>query len=136
MIDLLPLCSVIRFPFDFRDGNGIELKRFIVAGHVNSSAILIKTTSRVEYYRAQPDILPGVIECSAGEFGPFELDTIIDPANAFAVPHENLKRFHRACTLDHMGTVPELRELLIVAIGNNKKIGQAIKAGLLQCLQV
>jgi hypothetical protein len=135
LVDLLPPFTVIRFPFDFQEGNGLELKRFIVIGHLKDSAILIKTTSRVEYYKARPELLPGVVVCAAEEYDPFKQATVIDPANAFAVPHANLEKFHNAYTLDMLGCVPQLRDRLAQAISNNRKIERARKSGLLACLR-
>jgi hypothetical protein len=135
LVDILPPCTVVRFPFDFRDGSGFELKRFIVIGHVNDVAILIKTTSRVEYYRARPELLPGVAFCTAGEYDPFDAETIIDPANAFAVPHRALKKFYDAYTLDILGCVPELRDRLAEAITRNGKIEKNRKRYMLECLE-
>jgi hypothetical protein len=80
MVDLLPPYTIVRFPFDFLDGNLLELKRFIVIGHVNGSAILIKTTSSVEYYQVRPELLSGVVVCTAEEYQPFKESTVIDPA--------------------------------------------------------
>ena len=135
MVDILPPFSVIRFPFDFRDGNGLQLKRFVVVGHRDGVAILIKPTSRLDYYQAQPDLLAGVVHCAAAQFTPFEDETILDPANAFAVPHDNLRRFHAAFTLDRLGVIPELRELLTMAVHGNKKIERARRENLLRYLQ-
>ena len=110
------------------------MKRFFVVGHVDQNAILIKTTSRVEYYESRPELLPGVVVCEAGEHPPFEHKTVIDPANAFAVPHANLERFRAAYTLDLLGCVPELRDRLAEAIRNNSRIERRRKIGLLACL--
>jgi hypothetical protein len=87
---------VIRFPFDFQDGSGIGLKRFLVIGHRLDSAILIKTTSKTGHYKARPELLMGVVLCAANQYEPFEEETVIDPANAFAVPHHKLEKFHNA----------------------------------------
>ena len=127
---------MVRFPFDFRDGSGFELKRFLVIGHVNDAAVLIKTTSRVEHYRARPELLPGVALCTAGQYDPFEAETVIDPANAFAVPHKALKKFYDAYTLDILGCVPELRDKLVEAITRNGKIEKTRKQYMLDCLKL
>lgn len=126
---------MVRFPFDFQDGSGLELKRFLVIGHVTDAAILIKTTSRVEYYRARPELLPGVALCAAGEYGSFELETVIDPDNAFAVPHAKLRRMYDAYSLDILGVVPELRDRLAEAVNSNSKIENARKHNLLAYLR-
>jgi hypothetical protein len=134
LVDLLPPCTVVRFPFDFKDGRGLELKMFLVVGHRNGCAILIKTTSRTEHYKSRPELLAGVVVCTANQYAAFKYETVIDPENDFAVPHSQLQRFYNAYTINILGSIPELRDLLIAAITNNRQIEPARKNGLLGCL--
>jgi hypothetical protein len=106
----LPSCCVIRIPFDFLDGDGPHAKRFLVIGHVATAAISLKATSKTALFKARYNSLDGVVVCPPG--GCFEQETIIDPANAFAISLRDLLRYDNNGDLEILCFLPELREQL------------------------
>jgi len=112
------------------------MKRFVVIGHTDNAAILLKATSKTERFLERTDLLSGVVFCRANEFDQFEQDTVIDPANAFAVPHIKLRQYDSSRLLENLGVVEPLRERLTAAIERNITIERARRRGLLRCLDV
>jgi hypothetical protein len=130
----LPHFSVIRFPFDFCDGYGPVPKRFVVAAHLNNSAICIKATSNTNAFQSRPERMRGVVLYRACECLAFEMDTIIDPTNCFAVPHADLEKHDRTGKLERFGVLDDLKERLSVAVAQSVELEPARRAGLLRCL--
>ena len=125
-------CCIIRVPMDFNDGGRPIPKRFIVVGHHSNAAIAIKATSKTEYFSTTTK---GVVFCPSGECAAFQSDTVIDPANCFAMPHASLERYDERGQLEHLGIFNHLIPLLTVAVDQNLRIEPARRNGLLGLLR-
>lgn len=84
---------MIRFPFDFRDGDGMVAKRFVVLGHARGTCICAKTTSNVDRHYSDPSIMAGAVFYEPGDVNCFEVPTAVEPGNVFAIPHFDLVRY-------------------------------------------
>ena len=134
MQHILGPCCVIRIPFDFNDGLGPIPKRFVIVGHQSGAAIAIKATSKTKSYHLRPGGFNGVAVFDAGECAAFELDTVIDPANCFAIQHRILESYHRNGHLKHLGAHHDLRARLLKAVEESTVLEPARKNGLRRLL--
>lgn len=133
MLDIPPF-SLIRFPFDFRDGKGPVRKRFAILAHQGPAAICVKTTSKTNPFKSSPERLDGVALYKVGECSHFECETVIDPDNCFAIPHSQLESYKSKGTLEILGIVPDLRARLIKAIKLSSELTQQRRKNLLKLL--
>ena len=100
----IPPYTVIRVPVVL---NGVlERKRFVVISHFNSSALVIKPTSGVQRFQSNKNLAAGVVMYDAGEVAVFELPTVVDPGNQFAILHKQLIDYHTNGELEILGTLP------------------------------
>lgn len=109
--------AVIRFPFDFRDGDGLVPKRFVVLGHAHGTCVCAKTTSNVDRHYSDATIMAGVVFYEAGDVGCFEVPTAVEPGNVFAIPHADLLRYARNNQLEILDVLTDdIKERMETAI--------------------
>jgi hypothetical protein len=125
---------VIRIPFDFQDGAGPTPKIFLVLGHRADAAISIKTTKNGNPFLTDPDRLAGVVRIPLGECPAFPLETFIDPANCFALPHEKLRDYDQRGELEILGSADGFLYQLRTAVENNGTINRTRRKSLLDLL--
>ncbi len=134
MISLLPAGSVLRIPFDFNDGGGYIPKLFVVLGHRQSAAVSLKATSKLERYGLRPETDNGIVYIPAGAI-PFTVPTVIDPSNAFAIPHRDIVLEQEQHRIEIWTAVVDgLVDKLRFAILNNPTLPKQRRLGLLGCL--
>lgn len=124
--------AVIRFPFDFRDGDGPIAKRFVVLGHVHGTCICAKTTSKVARHYSDPAIMAGVVFYESGEIPCFDIPTAVEPGNVFAIPEIDLLRYAHNNQLEVLQILGgNFKERLEVAIAACKTIAPTRKQKLI-----
>jgi len=81
-------------------------------------AFCVKATSKLQRYHADEDFRRGCVHYPAGSVDCFELETVIDLAKAFAIPHDILRRY----------AMDGVLEILLVLGGNIRpEIERAIR---------
>ncbi len=125
----LPSCSILRIPFDFMDGSGYIPKLFVVIGHKDDCAVAFKTTSKLERYGEKPHLYPGVVFIPGGS-PPFTEPTIIDPSNAFAIPHKDIKLEQEQSRIKIWPSLSGLLQNLCLAIDQNSTLTKTFKSKL------
>lgn len=104
----LDILSVIRIPTDFRDGDGLQPKRFLVFGHSGDACLCLKTTSKkLEKYRAGAPACSDAILLEVGECECFEVETAIQLTNGFAIQYAALASYAKTGELEILGVLDE-----------------------------
>lgn len=134
LTDLLPCCSTIRIPFDFRDGSGGIPKLFVVVGHHNNCVVVFKTTSKLDRFGSNPDSYTGTVFISATGVEPFISPTMVDPSNAFAIPYSTINYEKNRDRLRVWPSIENLQSRLCAAIDQNITLTKSRKASLKACL--
>jgi len=127
----IPQFSVIRIPFDFRDGDGLVKKRFVVLGYAGSAVICVKTTSKIDRFSRYD----GVVYYASGDCAVFESDTVVDPANCFAIQSSQLDSYARSGQFENLGCLEGFREPFLKAVKENVTLEPKRRNGLLKLLQ-
>jgi hypothetical protein len=131
----LPKYSVIRLPYRFSGTSYSDPKRFVVLGHKAGHAICIKATSRMDFYRNNPEKLAGCVLYGAGEVSQFGEETVIQPDNQFPIPHAELQDLYDKGGLDLLGTLSmDFEAKLKTAIENSTTLNERELARLLSFL--
>ncbi len=129
---------MIRFPFDFGDGDGAVLKRFVVLGHVqeHNACICAKTTSRLGRFHGDPALQRGCVHYPEGSVACFERETVIEPANSFALEYWKLRRYASRAELEILQVLDEnVRSELQRAVTECRSLTPSRKANLLAVIQ-
>jgi hypothetical protein len=120
---------VVRFPVEAIP------KRFVILGHFRHLALVLKTTSQIERYRNNAELMRGVVFYRAGACSCFDMDTVVQPDNQFAVPHDFLESTHRRGNLQILGLLPHgFKDALIVAIDRSDTLSEVERNRLLSIL--
>lgn len=133
MIDPPPSGSVIRFPFDFKDGNGYVSKLFVVVGHAKECAVVCKATSKLGRYGERRKRIrvssSSLAELSLSRFPPSLTHPILSPSRTNIL----LEQMHGRVEI-WLDPIVGLGGKLRTAIEQNAVLTKAMKAGLLGCL--
>lgn len=98
--------SVIRLPYKFSGEEEHRYKRFVVLGHFENHAICIKATSKVEIYKNNKELMGGCVHYEAKEVSFFEQETVVQPDNYVAIPHQRLTDCQKTGELEIIGDLP------------------------------
>ena len=127
--------SVIRIGLRLGSNPEDNMKLLVVLGHRNDHLICIKTTSKTDLYRNNPEMRNGCVWYDAYEVDVFRKDTIIQPDNPFPLPYGNLRMSAMRHELQICGRLPDdFEQKLTAAIGASKTLAPARKANLLNLL--